>query len=217
MADLLSPALAAHGLILRGGFHPEPGEAGLETTGTVLLIGNAGRTMWRAFAPHRDGGPDPLNRWTRRVVETIADGCGARAVYPFGETLWPFQRWARRAEGLHSSPLGLMIHPEFGLWHAYRAALLFSERLVVPPPMATPSPCESCADKPCLSACPAGAFSGAAYDVGGCSSHLASADSTCGDAGCHARDACPIGRSWRYEPAQIRFHMAAFARAVAAP
>ena len=89
--------------------------------------------MWDAFAPHIDGEPDPLNRWTRRVIEPIAESFGARAAYPFGEPGWPFQRWALRAETLYASPLGILIHPEYGLWHAWRAALLFDERLPLPP------------------------------------------------------------------------------------
>ncbi len=120
--------------------------------------------MGRLRALYRRG-PNPLDRWTRRVVDPIADGLGARAAYPFGEPRWPFQRWALRAETLHPSPLGILIHDEYGLWHAWRAALLFAERLDLPPRSDAPSPCESCAEKPCLSACPVGAFSRSGYDV----------------------------------------------------
>ena len=215
MLALLAAALSAHGLILRGGFHPEPEEPGLEQAGTVLLVGHAGPAMWAAFEPHLDGAPDPLNRWTVRVIEPLAQAFAARALYPFGEPHWPFQRWAQRAEGLHPSPLGLLIHPEYGLWHAWRAALAFSERLPLPARRDAPSPCESCADKPCLSACPVGAFSSTGYEVTACAAHLSSAAASCRELGCHARDACPIGRVWRYPEAHIRFHMAAFRRSVA--
>ena len=30
---------------------------------------------------------------------------------------WPFQQWARRAEPVHPSPIGVLIHPRYGLWH----------------------------------------------------------------------------------------------------
>jgi hypothetical protein len=217
----LEGALGEHGLILRGGFHPGAQEEGLAGAGTALLVGNAGPAMWRAFAPHIDSAPHPLNRWTMRVVEPIADRFGARAVYPFGEPRWPFQRWALRAETLFPSPLGILIHPEYGLWHAWRAALLFPQRLPLPPRSEAANICQSCLEKPCLSACPVGAFDGARYDVPACTAHLSSRDdegrgADCLDVGCRARNACPVGREWRYATAQTQFHMAAFAKSVTA-
>ncbi len=214
MLDKLARALVQHGLIPRGGFHSEAADAGLEGVATILLVGNAGPAMWVAFASHIDDDPDPLNRWTERVIDPIAEEFGARAAYPFGEPRWPFQRWALRAETVYSSPLGILIHPEYGLWHAWRAALLFDERLELLPRSAAPSPCENCAEKPCLSACPVGAFTGSAYDVPACAAHIATPQADCLDVGCHARNACPVGPEWRFSEAQTRFHMAAFARSV---
>jgi hypothetical protein len=215
LAVRLQNKLVEHGLILRGGFHPEPDEPALEGAATVLLVGNAGPAMWKAFAPHIDGAPDPLNRWTKRVIEPLAARFGTRAVYPFDIDTPPFQRWALRSENVHPSPLGILIHPDYGLWHAWRAALLFSERVALPTRSLAPSPCESCAEKPCLSACPVGAFTGSNYDVSACATHIATPDADCHAIGCHARNACPVGTDWRYPPAQGRFHMAAFARSVA--
>ena len=60
------------------------------------------------------------------VVGDLARDLDARAVYPFDmDPPWPFLTWARAANAGHISPLGLNIHPAYGLWHAYRAALLF--------------------------------------------------------------------------------------------
>ena len=107
------------------------------------------------------------------------------------------------------------MHPDYGLWHAYRAALLFAEEIALPPRDDRPIPCETCAEKPCLTACPVGAFSGDGYDVPACAGYLASPDGfECLDGGCRARDACPVAADRRYAPDQIRFHMAAFKRAV---
>jgi ferredoxin-like protein FixX len=215
-AAQLDDALAPHGLILRGGFHPGAGE-GLEGVCTVIMIGNAGGAMWAAFAPHVDGERNPLDRWTKSVVDPIAERFGARPVYPFDPAMPPFQRWALRADAVHPSPLGILIHPEYGLWHAYRAALLFVEKLDLPTRSDAPSPCQSCAAKPCLSACPVGAFSGDAYDVVACADHISKPVADCISIGCHARNACPVGREWRYPEAQVHFHMAAFARSVSRP
>lgn len=219
--DALDRALSAHGLAARGGFRPGPDDAVPDLSpgpppASVVLVGNLGGAMWPRFAPFIDGERHPLDRWTRRVVEPIARAFGATAVFPFDEPPLPFQRWAKRAEGLHSSPVGVLIHPEYGLWHAYRAALLFPREVQgLPPVTAGPSPCEACETKPCLSACPVGAFTPEGYDVPACAGHLRAPEGApCHEHGCRARDACPVGRQHRYPPGQIRFHMQAFSRAI---
>jgi len=119
--------------------------------------------------------------------------------------------WARRAGAGHVSPLGLNIHPTYGLWHAFRAALLFPVAFDLPMQSAGPHPCETCADKPCLTACPVNAFNGSSYDVAACASHLeTAAGENCMSGGCLARRACPVGQAFAYEPAQMQFHMKAF-------
>ena len=123
----------------------------------------------------------------------------------------PFQRWAQRASALHQSPLGVLIDAEFGLWHALRAALLFSHPIDLPPRPETASPCDSCADRPCLSACPVDAFTAAGYDAARSRAHVASAAGTaCRTGGCLARRGCPVGAEHAYEDAQQAFHMASF-------
>src|SRR5271166_4757675 len=94
------------------------------------------------------------------IVYTEKRRPGPGGVYLFGgPPHFPFQQWVRRAEPVHPSPLGLLIHPIYGLWHSYRGALAFPEALDVPALEVAPSPCDSCAEKPCLGACPVGAFS----------------------------------------------------------
>jgi hypothetical protein len=156
-----------------------------------------------------------MDRWARRVIDPIAQRLGARPASPNDKPFLPFQRWAMRAESVHPSPLGLLIHPVHGLWHAYRGALLFPSPVEgLPARTDVASPCETCATKPCLSACPVDAFSAAGYDVAACTGHLRSdAEPRCLSHGCRARDACPVGAESRYGAEQIVFHMRAFARA----
>jgi Fe-S-cluster-containing hydrogenase component 2 len=105
----------------------------------------------------------------------------------------------------------VLIHPDHGLWHAYRAALLFAVRLDVPPRDGRPAPCATCRDRPCLTTCPVGAFTDTGYDVERCVDHIVSpAGRTCREQGCLARRACPVGSA--YAPAQQAFHMQAFLR-----
>jgi hypothetical protein len=213
----IEAALAARGLVQRGAFHPRaedavPALADGRPAGTLVLVGNAGPDMWRAFARARPSGPDPLDRWSAIQLAEVASGSGARVLLP--SEPWPFLRWAHRAGGVHPSPIGILIDPDFGLWHAYRGALAFAERLGLFVPDARPSPCSSCADQPCLTTCPVDAFSAGAYDVEACVGHVGSPDgSACLLEGCLARRACPVAPAARYEPAQARFHMEAFLRA----
>lgn len=214
------------GLVLRGGFAVDPDDAvptlaNGQAARTVLMIGNIGGPdgdpMWRAFAAARSRFPGlhPMNDWTRAAIDPIARSVGAMALYPFdGPPYYPFQRWAMRAEPVSPSPLGLLIHPEYGLWHAYRAALVFADRIDLPPRADVASPCDTCADKPCLTACPVGAFSTKGYDVPRCASFLETeAGQDCIDNACRARRACPVAPERAPVAAQAQFHMEAFVKA----
>ena len=213
-------AVSRTGLVPRGALALEEKErlgdlAGVRTIVLAGFVGRRGSDAFAASAEAGDGADDPLDRWSRRVIEGLARDLGAAALFPFGgPPFWPFQQWARRAEPVHPSPIGILIHPRYGLWHSYRGALGFSEALDVPELAAAPSPCESCEGRPCLSACPVGAFSAAGYDVGACARHLddaAAAD--CMGFGCRARRACPVGAEHVYGEEQAGFTMRAFLRA----
>ncbi|WP_193173582.1 hypothetical protein [Nisaea nitritireducens] len=215
--DRVAAALLRHGLLLRGGFHPDARELALpggESVGTVLLAGNAGPGMWEAFSARMPDGADPLDRWSGEVLGEVAGAFGGAAVLPSdGPPFRPFQQWAMRAEPVSPSPIGILIHPVYGLWHGYRGALLFEAVLELPSltEAETHSPCDSCSDRPCLTTCPVCAFSGSGYDVPACRSHLRSGSGDlCLEGSCLARRACPVGRDYIYEPAQSAFHMAAF-------
>jgi len=220
----LAAAVGETGLAMRGGFLCEPDD-GLpllpdgRTAQSLVLLGNVGANIWPAFqaSPEaHDGQPDPLNRWSLRLIDALAGRFGALGLYPFGgPPHWPFQRWAQRAEAVWPSPVGMLIHPDHGLWHAYRGALAFAEPIDLPAHTDRPSPCDSCADKPCLTTCPVGAFTAAGYDVPACAGHIAAAAGRdCLEAGCLARRACPAGREGLYDAGQAGFHMAAFLKAL---
>jgi hypothetical protein len=116
------------GLVPLGWFRPGADDAVPRSNGAspaaVLLVGNAGPRMFARFAGERDPSVDSLDAWTRVTVDRLSADCGATALYPFDKPPLPFLSWARRAQCGHISPLGLNIHPEFGLWHAFRAALV---------------------------------------------------------------------------------------------
>jgi ferredoxin len=213
-------AIERAGLAARGAFALADDERAwaLADVRTIVLVGVAGRFGWDAFAASEeahDGAEHPLDRFSRCVIGGLAAELGAVALYPFGgPPYFPFQQWARRSEPVHPSPLGLLIHPRYGLWHFYRGALGFAEALEVPAFEATPSPCDTCAEKPCLGACPVGAFSARGYDVAACVAHLRSDEGAeCMGAGCLARRACPVGAEHAHGREQAAFGMRAFLRA----
>ncbi len=202
------------GFAVLGWFAPRADDKVPEGTAFMVLIGNAGPDMFRRFARERDPHRDLMDDWTRDTVDVLARDLHARALYPFDTPPLPFLTWARRAGAGHVSPLGLNIHADYGLWHAYRAALLFPVAFDLPAHRSGPHPCETCMDKPCLGACPVRAFDGRSYDVAACGRHVLSpAGEDCLTMGCHARRACPIGTAFAYAPAQMQFHMRAFAEA----
>ena len=205
--EIRAAAFEPLGWLGAGGSEPFDG-------GTLLLVGNAGPAMFTRFTAERDPAHDTMDEWTREVLSPLAASLGARAVFPFDQPHPPFLRWAQLAGAGHVSPLGLNIRADFGLWHAFRAAFMFDEEIAVPAPATQVSPCETCVAKPCLSACPVNAFSGNAYDVATCAAHLAAAaGAPCRETTCLARLACPVAPGYRYNPDQMRFHMAAFMQA----
>jgi hypothetical protein len=223
--DKLISRLKIASLSFRGGFHSEP-EDGVPVLisgaapQTLVLVGNVGPEMWREFSSspeHGDAQPDPLDRWTQRMLNDLvldlSEYGAIEPLYPFGgPPFLPFQRWAQRAEPVYPSPTGPLIHPVFGLWHAYRGALAFSEKLDLKPEALHPSPCDTCLDRACLKSCPVNAFDGHSYDVPKCTSFLVAEDAgqDCVKMGCLARRSCPVGKDYTYDPAQAEFHTAAF-------
>jgi ferredoxin len=222
----LRAALGVYGLCLRGGFAPvaADGLAALpdgRAVAGVWMVGVIGSAFWPHFKTSTffgDGLPDPLDRWSRAIGEDLATRWGGRALFPFeGPPYHPFQRWADRAEATQASRMMLRIHPQHGLWHAYRFALALPEATAtatpdsIPAPVRAPDLCISCDGQPCLRACPVGAYTGEAFLVQACADHLHSnAGTECMQSGCLARRACPVAPERRYAQEHAAFHMQAF-------
>jgi len=187
----------------------------------IALVGNIGSSIWPHFTStpeFSDGLPDPLDRWSKKVALQLTNELDIYPLFPSdGPPYFPFQQWAKRAEGLSASPLGILIHPQYGLWHAYRFALVLSNNRPSTDqiqPQSAPSadsPCISCVSQPCLKTCPVDAFTSDGYNVQKCASFLkTNPDSDCNQKGCQARIACPVGKTHRYVDAQHIFHLRAF-------
>jgi len=192
----------------------------LSNARAALVVGAAGRAFFDAFARARAAGalaagPDPLDRYTRAVVdETTRAALAPLGVahvthFPFmgasaGGVVIPFQRLGGAAGLAATSPLGLQIHPTYGAWWAYRALVVVDADLPPGPPLS--DACAGC-PAPCVGACPAGAVRHAGFDVPACHARRR-AHEAC-HLSCAARLACIRGPEHRYSDEQLAFHMAA--------
>lgn len=175
----------------------------------LVLMAHGGGRFWQALRASRTGGPDPVDTFSTAVAETLLrrylGDPPARLLYPSALPL-PLQQLGSLAGWSHPSPLGLGIHARFGTWFAYRAAILVAAPLPVSATRRQPSPCERCAEKPCIAACPGRALvAGGAFRLAACTRQRLAPASPCA-ASCAARLACPVGAEHRYSPEQIAYH-----------
>ena len=195
-----------------GGFAAEDDPGLPAGTRTLVLLGPLQPGFWGAVQSAPEwGGPDPVDRWSRRVVGGLACDLGGKALFPFGGPPYqPFYTWAIRSGSVWESPVRLLVHGSQGLMVSFRGALALREVVDLPAPGVRP--CEAC-DKPCLTACPVGALTGAGYDVPRCHGFLDQPEGAdCMGGGCRVRVTCPLSRRHARMPEQSAYHMRQFHR-----
>ena len=207
--SVIEAMAALHHLAVLGGFSCED-EVGLPAdTRSVLLLGPAEPGYWAHVKAQPEwSGPDPIDRWSRRVIGGMACDLGAKALFPFGGAPYhPFYQWALRTGRVWDSPVRLLVQAEQGLMVSFRGALALKERVEVPGAV---SPCEGCA-RPCLDACPAGALAATGYDVPACHAYLSQPNGAdCMNFGCAVRRACPVSHGYARLAEHSAYHMGTF-------
>lgn len=179
------------------------------SNGTTVLMG-AAPSFWPIFtaAPeYADNKPDPLDRWSKRILGDIATHLDATCAFPSdGPPFPPFVAWAIRSGRFHHSPVGMLVHDTQGMMFSLRGALFIKDTLPQTPPQ---SPCDACS-KPCETACPVNALTpDVVYDLPACLRYLDTTEgSDCMTKGCATRRACPLSTGRVH--AQSAFHMQAF-------
>lgn len=211
----IDAALALHQLEVLGGFQAKGDETLPPGTIALLLLGPREPGFWahlQAQPEWQDGAPDPVDRWSRRVIGRLACDLGAKALFPFGGPAHhPFYQWALRSGRVWASPVRLLVHASQGLMVSFRGALALKHAVALPP--ALDQPCDTCA-APCRAACPAGALTGEGYDVPACHAHLDRAEGRpCLTGGCLVRRACPLSQGYARLPEQSAWHMSRFHKA----
>ncbi|MCZ4306997.1 hypothetical protein O4G98_19865 [Zoogloeaceae bacterium G21618-S1] len=171
----------------------------------LILIGNAGPTLWRSVCADGLAADHPIDDFSIRTVERWfaqhSPGHRMHRLYP-GNAPVDLQALGQLAGWHHPSPFKIGIHAERGTWFAYRVALLADTDLPPTTAPATPSPCTRCADTPCIAACPAGAMADGNFALDACIGYRRQSGSRCANT-CLARLACPAGSVHRYDAAQI--------------
>jgi epoxyqueuosine reductase len=225
MSPLLEPdalagfraALRPHGLPLVG---VADGDAArglgrapvLDGAASVLVVASGGRAFWErlqtdpALADLR-GLPHPIDETGQRLIGAALATlpAGARLLAQKEADTLDLRRLAALAGvGWVSPVLELLLHPEYGPWLSIRGVVTLPVRLQ--PTVLRPwDPCGPCA-KPCLDACPVGAYGpGHAFDVERCAVYrLADEPSGPCASRCASRDACVVGPQHRYGDAEMR-------------
>ena len=200
----LDEAARPSGLTLHGALHVGKEE-------TCVLLGPDVSRFWPLFAAapeYADQAPDPMDRWSKRVVGDLAKQFDARAVFPSdGPPYPPFIQWALDSGAAWVSPVGMLVHDAHGLWISYRGALALPHPVNLPEP--PPKPCSTC-HAPCLTACPVNAIGPNGYDTATCHAWLDTKEQDCMAQGCAIRRACPAGAAHGRLPEQSAFHMRSF-------
>lgn len=208
----IEQAAQTNGLMIYGAFHPKDAQL---NHGTLILLGT-GPAFWAHFqttTEWQDKQPDPVDRWSQRVVSNIAGRYSATPYFPFGGPPHrPFVAWALASGRAFTSPSQFLVHDSVGLMISYRGALHFDDEIDIPRPSLDRSPCFSCTTQNCINSCPAHAMvDEGPYQVAACHNHLETHEGNeCLSQGCIARRTCPLSSGAQRDPAQSAHHMRYF-------
>jgi len=187
---------------------------------SIIVVANGGGDFWRAFTAHAAANPgwreraNPLDDFTRAAVEDAiapsvrAQGVRCTPLYPFmaGAPTLNFMELGKLAGLAGPSIVGVVVHPVYGPWIAFRAALLVDVAIDAPGAALGFDPCPGCTARSCVAACPAQAVSsGAGWDIPKCLTHRVEREVDCAPR-CHARVACVIGPQHRYPDDELAYH-----------
>ena len=181
---------------------------------SIIVFANGGTDLWDAFIKdieqqpnHLTGHLHPFDDFVHRLLQEADPNppksrrwirCAENE-----ETFVDMRPLAQQAGIGNHSHMGMLIHPEYGLWLGIRAILLTTE-YIEPTTVTIQSPCGTCIEKPCISSCIGNAVLQSGWDVQRCAqAHLSSTK-------CHHRCAsrlsCPVGITHRHSLIQHQYH-----------
>lgn len=171
----------------------------------LILVGHGGRRLWEQVQAAANDSPHPIDDYSRATFERwFAERfpTGRHTLLYPGDCPVGLQNLGALAGWHHASPFMVGINAPWGTWFAYRVLALADTDLPATAPLTAPSPCLSCAARPCLAACPADAMAGGSFSLSQCLTYRRRPDSRCRRT-CVARLACPVGQENRYDDSQL--------------
>lgn len=170
-----------------------------------VLIGNT-RALWppfkRSLEPSSVLPAHPLDGYVERTIETLitilaplrANAYFAHVIRPRAV---PMQRLAEAVGFAALSPVELSVHAQLGPWFALRAVLVVD---VQGPAGDAPTPARPCQDcpRPCVAPFQRALSLSPELDGRAVAEHAADWIAV--------RDACPVGRPFRYGEEQLAYH-----------
>ena len=119
------------GLVILGDLQVTDNDPVPKEAQSILLLGRDEPNFWEIFKESEefnDLDADPLDRWSKRVIDNIAVQNDCTALYPFGaEPYKPFFSWALRSGTVWPSPVHLAVHKDRGLFVSFRGALAINQ------------------------------------------------------------------------------------------
>ena len=206
----IKKSLSISGLEIVGTFNPSIDIHQLGEIKTMLMIGPKEPFFWKIFTESReyvDGEIDPLDRWSERILSSIAKEHRIKTYFPFDKDKnWPFYSWALECDEINSSPIKLLVHNEKGLFISFRGALGLNHKIL--PDRQPTAVCIGCS-KPCENSCPIEAVNSKGYNAKKCIEYISKSKNKECLSGCLVRKSCPYGSN--LQPSnQSLFHMNSF-------
>ncbi len=185
--------------------------APLERFSRLVVVAHGGRRLWSALQTQGMESDDPIDLYSSRLIEefqrSYLNHADVVPLYP-SSRVFPIQQLARWAGMTYQSLMGVDIHGKYGMWLGYRSLFLTDAPLPIVRPDSSVPPCDACDEKPCISSCASNAVQAdEPFNLQRCADYRLEADSPCAY-GCLSRNACPVGKEYRYVPEQMRYHFA---------
>tara|TARA_B100000963_G_scaffold327845_1_gene315912 strand:+ start:185 stop:517 length:333 start_codon:yes stop_codon:yes gene_type:complete len=97
-----------------------------------MLIGPDEPFFWVIFKKSKEftsGVKNPLNKWSKRIIDSIAKKFSGTAFYPFqNNPIIPLYDLALNTGKFWESPVKLLVHERRGLMVSFRSAIAFENR-----------------------------------------------------------------------------------------